>query len=83
MSFFLRNDADLEAIFKYLPTKSELMRWIKSSKFKSKLASAAGLLMGQSDEKKPIVLIKGFNKSTYEVNNAFDLIMNENEDLYR
>ena len=47
------------------------------------LASAAGLLMGQSDEKKPIVLIKGFNKSTYEVNNAFDLIMNENEDLYR
>ena len=38
---------------------------------------------GQSDEKKPIVLIKGFNKSTYEVNNAFDLIMNENEDLYR
>ena len=47
------------------------------------LSSAAGLLMGQSDEKKPIVLIKGFNKSTYEVNNAFDLIMNENEDLYR
>jgi coenzyme F420-0:L-glutamate ligase/coenzyme F420-1:gamma-L-glutamate ligase len=47
------------------------------------LASAAGLLMGQSDEKKPIVLIKGFNKSTYKVNNAFDLIMNENEDLYR
>jgi coenzyme F420-0:L-glutamate ligase/coenzyme F420-1:gamma-L-glutamate ligase len=47
------------------------------------LASAAGLLMGQSDEKKPIVLIKGFNKSTHEINNAFDLIMNENEDLYR
>ena len=47
------------------------------------LASAAGLLMGQSDEKKPIILIKGFNRSTYEVNDAFDLIMNENEDLYR
>ena len=47
------------------------------------LASAAGLLMGQSDEKKPIILIKGFNKSTYKVNDAFDLIMNENEDLYR
>jgi coenzyme F420-0:L-glutamate ligase/coenzyme F420-1:gamma-L-glutamate ligase len=47
------------------------------------LASAAGLLMGQSDEKKPIVLIKGFNKGTHEINNAFDLIMNENEDLYR
>ena len=47
------------------------------------LASAAGLLMGQSDEKKPIILIKGFNRSTYEVNDAFDLIMDENEDLYR
>ena len=47
------------------------------------LASAAGLLMGQSDEKKPIILIKGFNRSTYKVNDAFDLIMNENEDLYR
>ena len=47
------------------------------------LASAAGLLMGQSDEKKPVILIKGFNKSTYEVNNSFDLIVNENDDLYR
>ena len=47
------------------------------------LASAAGLLMGQSDEKKPVIFIKGFNKSTYEVNNSFDLIVNENDDLYR
>ena len=47
------------------------------------LASAAGLLMGQSDEKKPAILIKGFNKSSYEVNNSFDLIVNENDDLYR
>lgn len=47
------------------------------------LASAAGLLMGQSDEKKPVILIKGFNKSAYEVNNSFDLIVNENDDLYR
>ena len=47
------------------------------------LASAAGLLMGQSDEGIPVVIIKGFNKSSYEVNNAFDLIVNENDDLYR
>ncbi len=47
------------------------------------LASAAGLLMGQSDEKKPVILIKGFNKSTYQINNSFDLIVNENDDLYR
>ena len=47
------------------------------------LASAAGLLMGQSDEKKPAILIKGFNKSSYEVNNSFDLIVSENDDLYR
>lgn len=47
------------------------------------LASAAGLLMGQGDEGIPVVIIKGFNKSSYEVNNAFDLIVNENDDLYR
>ena len=47
------------------------------------LASAAGLLMGQSDEGKPVIIIKGFNKSSYKVNDAFDLIVNESEDLYR
>ena len=47
------------------------------------LASAAGLLMGQSDEKKPVILIKGFNKSTYQINNSFDLIVSDNDDLYR
>ena len=47
------------------------------------LAAAAGLLMGQSKESKPVILIKGFIKGKYEVNNAFDLIVNEDEDLYR
>jgi len=47
------------------------------------LASAAGLLMGQGNEGTPVILIKGFNKSAYEINNAFDLIVNENDDLYR
>lgn len=47
------------------------------------LASAAGLLMGQSDEGIPVVVIKGFNRSSYQINNAFDLIVNENDDLYR
>ena len=47
------------------------------------LASAAGLLMGQSDEKKPVVLIKGFKQDGYETNDAFELIVSENEDLYR
>jgi len=47
------------------------------------LASAAGLLMGQSDEGLPVVIIKGFNRSSYQTNNAFDLIVNENDDLYR
>ena len=47
------------------------------------LASAAGLLMGQSDEGKPVIIIKGFNKSAYKVNDAFDLIVDESEDLYR
>ena len=47
------------------------------------LASAAGLLMGQSNEKKPVVLIKGFKQDSSETNDAFDLIVNEKEDLYR
>jgi coenzyme F420-0:L-glutamate ligase/coenzyme F420-1:gamma-L-glutamate ligase len=47
------------------------------------LASAAGLLMGQSDEGKPVIIIKGFNKAGYKVNDAIDLIVDESEDLYR
>lgn len=47
------------------------------------LAAAAGLLMGQGKESKPVILIKGFIKEKYEVNNAFDLIVDEDEDLYR
>ena len=47
------------------------------------LAAAAGLLMGQSKESKPVILIKGFIKGKNDINNAFDLIVNENEDLYR
>ena len=47
------------------------------------LSSASGLLMGQSDEMKPVILIKGFNKCSHQVNDAIDLIVNENEDLYR
>ena len=47
------------------------------------LASASGLLMGQSNEMKPVILVKGFNKKSYKANDAFDLIVNESEDLYR
>ena len=47
------------------------------------LAAAAGLLMGQGNERQPIVIIKGFNKKDYSINNAFDLIVHESEDLYR
>jgi coenzyme F420-0:L-glutamate ligase/coenzyme F420-1:gamma-L-glutamate ligase len=47
------------------------------------LAAAAGLLMGQGNDMKPVVIIKGFNRSNYSVNNAYDLIVNKDEDLYR
>ena len=39
--------------------------------------------MGQSNEKKPVILIKGFKRGSSETNNAFDLIVSEKEDLYR
>ena len=47
------------------------------------LAAAAGLLMGQGSEKQPVVIIKGFDKKNYSTNDAFDLVVNEDEDLYR
>ena len=47
------------------------------------LASAAGLLMGQGSEGLPVILIKGFDKKKYTINDACDLIVNERDDLYR
>ena len=47
------------------------------------LAAASGLLMGQGNDKKPVVIIKGFDRSKYSINNAFDLIINKDDDLYR
>ena len=47
------------------------------------IASAAGILMGQSDEMKPIIIVKGFDKNQYEVNDAFNLTVNSEDDLYR
>ena len=47
------------------------------------LAAAAGLLMGQGDELKPVILIKGFSKSSYDINDALDLTVDEKNDLYR
>ena len=47
------------------------------------LAAAAGLLMGQGSEKQPVVIIRGFDKKNYSTNNAFDLVVDEDEDLYR
>ena len=47
------------------------------------LASAAGILMGQADEKKPIIIIKGFNQKKFKVNDAINLVVNDDDDLYR
>ena len=47
------------------------------------IASAAGILMGQSDEMKPIILVKGFDMNQYEINDAINLTVNNEDDLYR
>ena len=47
------------------------------------IAAASGLLMGQGSDKKPVIIIKGFNKNTYKVNDALDLVVSREEDLYR
>ncbi len=47
------------------------------------LSAAAGILMGQGDDAKPVIIIKGFDRNKYSKNDAFDLIVNEEDDLYR
>jgi coenzyme F420-0:L-glutamate ligase/coenzyme F420-1:gamma-L-glutamate ligase len=47
------------------------------------LAAAASLLMGQADQKKPIVLIKGYKCNFSTSSNGKDLIRSEEEDLFR
>jgi F420-0:gamma-glutamyl ligase len=39
--------------------------------------------MGQGSEKQPVIIIKGFDKKNYSTNDAFDLVVDEDEDLYR
>ena len=47
------------------------------------LSAAAGILMGQGDDGQPVIIIKGFNRDKYSKNDAFNLIVNEEDDLYR
>lgn len=47
------------------------------------LAAAASLLMGQGNQKKPVVIIKGFQHSFSASSTAKDLIRTEDEDLFR
>jgi|TARA_B110000259_G_C13988077_1_gene391313 coenzyme F420-0:L-glutamate ligase/coenzyme F420-1:gamma-L-glutamate ligase len=47
------------------------------------LAAAAGLLMGQGDELKPLIIIKGFSKASYDINDALDITVDKKNDLYR
>ena len=47
------------------------------------LSAAAGILIGQGDYGQPVIIIKGFNRDQYSKNDAFNLIVNEEDDLYR
>ena len=47
------------------------------------LASAAGLIMGQGNEQKPVIIIKGFNKQNSSEFDASNLVVTEENDLYR
>ena len=47
------------------------------------LAAAAGLLMGQSNEKKPVVIIKGYQGINEIDKDAVNLIVKDDDDLYR
>ena len=47
------------------------------------LAAASGLLMGQGNDGIPIVIIRGFDRKHYLKNDAFNLIVKKEDDLYR
>lgn len=47
------------------------------------LAAAASLLMGQADQKKPVVLIRGYKAQFSDSASGKDLIRSEDEDLFR
>ena len=47
------------------------------------LAAASGLLMGQGNDCMTIVIIRGFDKKHYLKNDAFNLIVKKEDDLYR
>ncbi len=48
------------------------------------LACSAGMLMGQSNEMNPVVVINGFDNKGFKDNiDAIDLVVNEKNDLYR
>jgi coenzyme F420-0:L-glutamate ligase/coenzyme F420-1:gamma-L-glutamate ligase len=47
------------------------------------LASAAGLIMGQGNEQKPVIIIKGFSKQNSSEFDASNLVIPEENDLYR
>ena len=47
------------------------------------LSAAAGLLMGQGNDAQPVIIIKGFNRDNYSKNDAINLIVKEEDDLYR
>ena len=47
------------------------------------LAASAGLLMGQSAEMQPVILIKGYKHFNKEINDASTLVVDKSEDLYR
>ena len=47
------------------------------------LAAASSLIMGQANQKMPVVIIRGFSKNKKEISNAQVLIRDEQEDLFR
>ena len=47
------------------------------------LAAAASLIMGQANQKKPVILIRGYKSLVGSAEQSCDLIRSEDEDLFR
>ncbi len=78
--------AGIDPFFDYRGTR-DLYGYIIQVKFSAvadELAGSAELIMGQGSESIPVVVIKGLNRVIFrEAASAKDLIINENEDLFK
>ena len=76
MNFFVK-------LFLVLLFSSTVSNASETQKLLDELAAASSLLMGQAAQKKPVILIKGYQFKQNNLSDSQSLIRGEEEDLFR